>query len=151
MATSTLTEITANTYYMPEAANDNPTGFVTVLDAQPIEGGFDAVFGDVTWQTLISGDKTTSNGLVLGIATFPANGVLHLHRHAPPEFYFCLEGSGVVTMDGQTYPVAPDSVIFIPAYAKHGVRADVGGNKFAYGFGEDSFSAIDYQFSANSK
>ena len=151
MATSTLTEVTANTYSIPEVANDNPTGFVTVLDAQPIEGGFDAVFGDVTWQTLISGDKTTSNGLVLVIATFPANGVLHLHRHAPPEFYFCLEGSGVVTMDGQTYPVAPDSVIFIPAYAKHGVRADVGGNKFAYGFGEDSFSAIDYQFSANSK
>jgi quercetin dioxygenase-like cupin family protein len=151
MSVSTLTDVTVNTYSIPEAVNDNPTGFVTVLDDQPIEGGFDPVFGDVTWQTLISGDKTTSNGLVLGVATFPANGVLHLHRHSPPEFYFCLEGSGVVMMDGQPHPVAPGSAIFIPAYAEHGVRAGAGGLKFAYGFGEDAFSAIDYQFSANSK
>ena len=55
---------------IPTAANDNPSGFVAALGDQPIEGGFDPVFGDVTWQTLISGDKTQSNGVVLGVATF---------------------------------------------------------------------------------
>ncbi len=148
MSLSTLTELLAETPTISEAANDNPNGFVAALDHQAIEGGFDPVFGDVTWQTLISGDKTASNGLVLGVATFPANGVLHLHRHAPPEFYFCLSGSGIVMMDGQPHHVAPGSAIFIPANVEHGVRAGAEGLKFAYGFGEDAFSAIEYQFSA---
>lgn len=148
MSVSILTETVPDFDFVPAAANDNPTGFVTVLEDQPVEGGFDPVFGDVTWQTLISGDKTSSNGLVLGVATFPANGVLHLHRHAPPEFYFCLEGSGVVMMDGQPLHISAGSAVFIPANAEHGVTAGPNGLKFAYGFGEDAFSGIEYQFSA---
>ncbi len=147
MCVSTLLEAATDVVFVPEAANDNSAGFVTVLADQPIEGGFDPVFGDVTWQTLISGDKTMSNGLVLGVATFPANGVLHLHRHAPPEFYFCLEGSGVVTIGGQPLAVAPGTAVYIPANAEHGVCAGPDGLKFAYGFGENAFSAIEYQFS----
>lgn len=134
--------------FEPVAANDNTAGFVTLVDDQPIEGGFDPAFGDVTWQTLISGDKTASTSLVLGIATFPANGVLHLHRHAPPEFYFCLSGSGVVTLDGQPHHISPGSAVFVPGSVEHGVRAGAEGLKFAYGFGEDAFSAIEYKFSA---
>ena len=88
MPLSSLNNLLDDTSFVPEAANDTPTPFVAALDDQPIEGGFDPIFGDVTWQTLISGDKTASNGLVLGVATFPANGVLHLHRHAPPEYQF---------------------------------------------------------------
>lgn len=148
MPVSTLVEATADAPFETEAANDNPAGFITILEDQPIEGGFDPVFGDVTWQTLISGDKTASNGLVLGVATFAAHGVLHLHRHAPPEFYFCLAGSGVVTLEGQDLPIAPGSAVFIPANAEHGVCAGADGLKFAYGFGEDAFSEIEYQFSA---
>ncbi|MDF3413707.1 cupin domain-containing protein [Sulfitobacter sp. M57] len=133
---------------VPKAANDNPIGFVAALDDQPIEGGFDPVFGDVTWQTLISGDKTQSNGLVLGVATFAAGGVLHLHRHTPPEFYFGLTGSGTVMLDGQPVEIVPGSAIFIPANAEHGVTAGPTGLTMAYGFGEDAFSEIEYRFSA---
>ncbi len=133
---------------IPTAANDNPSGFVAALGDQPIEGGFDPVFGDVTWQTLISGDKTQSNGVVLGVATFPANGVLHLHRHTPPEFYFGLTGSGTVMLDGQPVEIVPGSAIFIPSDAEHGVTAGPTGLTFAYGFGEDAFSEIEYRFSA---
>ncbi|MGB7285980.1 MAG: cupin domain-containing protein [Salaquimonas sp.] len=124
------------------------TGFVAALDDQPIEGGFDPAFGNVTWQTLISGDKTNSNGLILGVATFPANGVLHLHRHLPPEFYFCIAGSGVVTMDGLKYTITQGSAVYIPGNVEHGVVAGPGGLTFAYGFSEDAFSAIEYRFSA---
>jgi quercetin dioxygenase-like cupin family protein len=148
MPLSSLNDLLDDALAVPQAANDTPTPFVVALDDQAIEGGFDPVFGDVTWQTLISGDKTASNGLVLGVATFVANGVLHLHRHAPPEFYFCLSGSGVVTMDGQPHHVTPGSAIFIPSNVEHGVRAGDGGLKFAYGFGENAFSEIEYQFSA---
>ncbi|MDG1377861.1 MAG: cupin domain-containing protein [Yoonia sp.] len=148
MPVSALIDATADTFTLPEAANDTPAGFLTIVDDQPIEGGFDPAFGNVTWQTLISGDKTASTGVVLGVATFPAHGVLHLHRHTPPEFYFCLSGSGVVTIDGQPLHFAPGSAIFVPANAEHGVRAGADGLKLVYGFGEDAFSTIEYRFSA---
>ncbi len=147
MPMSELNEYAAEQNTFPSAANDNPTGFVAALDDQPIEGGFDPVFGDVTWQTLISADKTKSNGLVLGVATFPAQGVLHLHRHIPPEFYFGLTGSGTVMIDGQPVQIAPGSAVFIPSNAEHGVTAGPEGLTMAYGFGEDAFSEIEYNFS----
>jgi len=146
---SQLDIFTIDQNHIPIAANDNPAGFVTALDDQPIEGGFDPVFGDVTWQTLISGDKTQSTGVVLGVATFPANGVLHLHRHTPPEFYFGLTGSGTVMLDGQPVEIVPGSAIFIPSNAEHGVTAGSAGLTFVYGFGEDAFSQIEYRFSAS--
>lgn len=123
-------------------------GFVAQLDDQPVEGGFDPAFGNVTWQTLISGERTASSGLVLGVATFPGNGVLHLHRHTPPEFYLVLTGSGVVTMDGVEHHIAPGSAVYIPGDVEHGVVAGPDGMTFAYGFGEDTFSDIEYCFSA---
>lgn len=134
--------------FAPAAANDNPAGFVVALDDQPIEGGFDPAFGDVTWQTLISRDRTPSNGVVLGVANFPAHGVLHLHRHTPPEFYFGLSGSGTVMLDGQPVEILPGVAVFIPSNAEHGVTAGPEGLAFAYGFGEDAFSDIEYRFSA---
>ncbi len=149
MPMSQLNDYAVEQASAPTAANDNPAGFVAVLDDQPIEGGFDPVFGDVTWQTLISGDKTHSNGVVLGVANFPAHGVLHLHRHTPPEFYFGLTGSGTVMLDGQPVSIVPGSAIFIPANAEHGVTAGPTGLTFAYGFGEDAFSEIEYRFSAS--
>ena len=82
------------------------------------------------------------------MATFPANGVLHLHRHDPPEVYLGIEGSGVVMMDGQPLHILAGSAVFIPANAEHGVTAGPNGMKFVYGFGEDAFSGIEYQFSA---
>lgn len=123
-------------------------GFVARLEDQPIEGGFDPTFGDVTWQTLISGDRTESDGLVLGVAEFPAFGVLHPHRHTPPEFYYCVRGSGVVTMDGAEHHVVPGSAVFIPGNVEHGVVAGPEGLSFVYGFGESAFSDIEYRFSA---
>lgn len=138
----------------PEAANvaEKPAalgaGFVAALGDQPIEGGFDPTFGNVTWQTLISGDKTQSSDLVLGVAHFPAHGMLHLHRHTPPEFYYCIEGSGVVTLDGVEYLIEPGSAVFIPGDIEHGVVAGADGLSFVYGFGEDSFAGINYRFSA---
>ena len=51
-------------------------------------------------------------------------------------------------MDGQLHHIAPGSAIFIPGNVEHGVRAGADGLKFAYGFGENAFSEIEYQFTA---
>ncbi len=127
---------------------ENATPRDPIPNDQVIEGGFDTVFGVVTWQTLISGDKTNSNGLILGVATFPPQGVLHLHRYTPQEFYFGLTESGTIMLDGQPVQIAPGTSVFIPSSAEHGVTAVPKGLVMAHGFGEDAFSEIEYRFSA---
>lgn len=123
------------------------TPFTADAEHQVREGGIDPVFGNVSWRTLISSDRTPSADMVLGIAEFPANGMLHPHRHAPTEFYLGLSGDGVVTIDGNTYRIATGIAVFIPGNAEHAVAAGADGLSFAYGFAKDAFSDIDYVFS----
>lgn len=129
------------------SARIQPSAVVVQLDDQPVEGGDNPVYGDVTWRTMISSDRTPSSDLLLGVAEFKSNGVLHLHRHEPPEFYLCLSGSGVVTIDGIEHPVKAGTAVYIPGNAEHGVVAGTVGLTFAYGFAQHSFADIDYVFS----
>jgi mannose-6-phosphate isomerase-like protein (cupin superfamily) len=46
----------------------------------------------------------------------------HYHRLAE-EFYFILEGDGLMEIDGETRPVVPGDAILIPAGAWHTIRA----------------------------
>lgn len=123
-------------------------GFTVFSEDQPLEGGTDPTYGNVTWRTLISSCRTASSGLVLGIADFPPHGALHLHRHAPPEFYFCTTGSGRVTIDGVVHAFTPGVAVYIPVNAEHGVVAGDSGMSMIYGFGVSAFSEIEYRFSA---
>jgi mannose-6-phosphate isomerase-like protein (cupin superfamily) len=52
--------------------------------------------GAVWWKTFITADLTPSSTLTLGVARVPAGEELRLHRHAQPEVYLILEGTGVV-------------------------------------------------------
>lgn len=137
------------------AANDNnPSPFSAdssfTCNAADVasEGGTDPKYGEVTWRTLISGDKTPSAGFVLGVAEFPAHGRLMPHRHEQPEFYYGLTGSGVVTVDGCEHVIAPGVAVYLAGNAEHGVQADETGLTFAYGFGTSAFSDVEYVFSA---
>ena len=132
---------------LPTKPSGRGSAFVTHHNDRPVEGGVDPAFGNVTWKTLICSDQTDSDGLVLGVAEFPAHGVLHLHRHAPPEFYFGLTGSGTVYLDGVARTITPGVAVFIPGDVEHGVVADAEGLTFAYGFGVRAFSEVDYRFS----
>lgn len=128
------------------ATTDNP-GFIRRIEHQSIECGPEAIFGNVTWRTLISADRTPSSDFILGIAEFPPAGILKLHRHTPPEFYLCLSGSGVVTVDGHEHEFATGAAVFIPGDAEHGVTAGPTGLSFAYGFAQQAFSDVEYVFS----
>jgi mannose-6-phosphate isomerase-like protein (cupin superfamily) len=70
--------------------------------------------GDAEWKTLISAGVTQSEALTLGLARLPANGTLRPHRHEQHEAYLVLEGTGVVTIDGSSRPVAPGATVLIP-------------------------------------
>jgi quercetin dioxygenase-like cupin family protein len=123
-----------------------------VVDAAqvPLSGGTDPAYGEVRWRTLINSCAQNARDMVLGIAEFEPHGRLLPHRHDPAEFYFGLEGSGIVTIDGTPHEIRAGVAIYVPAGAEHGTQAGDAGLRFAYGFAEPSFEQIEYRFSAQS-
>jgi quercetin dioxygenase-like cupin family protein len=121
---------------------------VVQADEQDRDGWDDPVKGRIAWRTLFSGDRTLTDGLTAGIAEVEPGGWLGLHRHTPPEIYYVIEGSGVVTLEGTEHAVVAGSAVFIPGNAEHGVR-NPGKTplRFLYAFAADSFSEIEYRFS----
>jgi len=124
----------------------NPEPFVTrVEDVEPVV--WDDPRGRLSFQTLISGETTPSNGLVAGVSTLEPGGALALHSHAQPEVYFVLDGVAMVTVDGVERKVAQGAAVFIPGHARHSVR-----NPFDkpftvfYVFPADRFDQIRYDF-----
>lgn len=141
----------ADTTRLPRTAGMASTGYSTHSRDAALDGWNDPVHGQVRWRTLISGDRSPTSGIVLGIAEIDAGGSLGLHRHAPPEFYLGLSGTGKVTINGNEHLIESGSAVYIPGGAEHGIVAGDDGLVFAYGFGVDDFSAISYVFSCDAE
>lgn len=63
----------------------------------------------------------------LAEAALPPGGATERHWHRlSEEFYFILEGTGVMEVDGETRAVKPGDGILIPPGAWHQIRADGG-------------------------
>jgi quercetin dioxygenase-like cupin family protein len=115
---------------------------------RPLDGWDDPVKGRIAWRTLFSGDTTPTDALTAGIAEVEPGGWLGLHRHAPAEIYYVLEGGGIVTLEGKEHAVSAGSAVFIPGDAEHSVRNHGPGTlRFLYAFPTDSFAEIEYRFS----
>lgn len=60
----------------------------------------------------------------LAEASLPAGGSTRRHHHKiSEEFYYILEGTGLMEIDGETHEVAPGDAVLIPAGAWHELRA----------------------------
>lgn len=60
----------------------------------------------------------------LAEATLPAGGATQRHYHKKSEeFYFILEGSGVMEIDGESRQVTAGHAILIPPHAWHQITA----------------------------
>jgi quercetin dioxygenase-like cupin family protein len=116
---------------------------------RPVESWNDPVRGVVTWRTLLSGDRTPTDSLTLGVAELHAGDAdsARLHRHAQAEAYYVLAGRGVLTIEDVDHPLAPGVTAFIPGGRLHGARA-VGPEplRILYVFAADSFDQIHYAF-----
>ena len=122
-----------------------------VLDEASValDGWDDPVKGRVRWRTLFSKGGTPTDGITCGVAELGPGDWLGLHRHAPPEIYYVLAGTGIVTLAGRETKVKAGSAVFIPGMAEHSVRQTGADTlRFFYGFPVDSFAAVEYLFSA---
>ena len=117
--------------------------------ACPLEGWDDAIRGTITWRTLLSGDRTPTAQMTLGVTDVGA-GQPHPflpHRHAQAEIYYVLSGEGVVSIDGVEHPLRAGTSVFIPGDVWHGAR-NTGSEvlRLLYVFATDSFSDVNYIF-----
>jgi mannose-6-phosphate isomerase-like protein (cupin superfamily) len=114
-----------------------------------VEGADEGPFGSLRWRTLVSGDRTPSDSLTVGVAELEPEESERFtpHCHAQAEVYYILSGTGTVTISGVEYPIGPGSTVFIPGGAEHGSR-NTGDEllRLLYVFPSNSFLDIEYQF-----
>lgn len=112
----------------------------------PSDAWDDATRGRVSWKTVLSAERSGSHGVVCGIASFPPGGCLRPHRHAQPEAFVVLAGSGTVQYGDRTLAIDAETALFVPGDTVHGFRAGAEGLRMLYLFPADRFSEIAYDF-----
>lgn len=126
-----------------------PEAFVVHEEDCAFEGSSDATPGALRWRTLISGDRTPTDSLTVGIAELEPGEArpFRPHKHAQPEVYYILSGHGTVTISGADHRVRQGTAVFIPGNAEHGAR-NTGTEllRLLYVFPSDSFAEIEYRF-----
>ncbi|MCH8185136.1 MAG: cupin domain-containing protein [Chloroflexi bacterium] len=114
------------------------------------EGWADPVIGaksPVRWKLLITGDRTPTKGLTIGIAEVPPGVSQLLHHHEPQEAYYVVEGAGTVELEGRALAIGPGSALFIPPNAKHRViNSGTAPLRFVFVFPTDTFEEIQYHY-----
>ena len=77
-----------------------------------------------TIRSLLDLSNAPVKGQSLAEATLPAGGSTERHYHkVSEEFYYLLEGNGIMEIEGETREVGPGDAILIPAGVWHEVRA----------------------------
>lgn len=77
-----------------------------------------------TIRSLLDRSNAPVQGQSLAEATLPAGGATDRHYHrASEEFYYLLEGRGLIEIDGDACEVGEGDAILIPAGAWHQIRA----------------------------
>jgi mannose-6-phosphate isomerase-like protein (cupin superfamily) len=126
-----------------------PRGVVVQESACPLEGWDDEVRGKLVWRTLLSGDRTPTSQLTLGVTEVGPGqpSPFSPHRHAPAEIYYVLSGEGSVHLDGVEHPLRAGTSVFIPGNTWHGAR-NTGSEplRLLYVFAADSFADVQYVF-----
>ena len=124
-------------------------GVVVQESACPLEGWDDATRGQIVWRTLLSGDRTPTAQMTLGITEVGPGqpNPFNPHRHTQAEIYYVISGEGIVSIDGVEHPLRAGSSVFIPGDVWHGAR-NTGRDilRLLYVFATDSFSDVHYVF-----
>jgi len=138
-----------NEHHDAGARPEGPAGVVVHPDDCETERWSPDRPGAVTWRTVLSGDRTPTDSLTVGVAEVAPGGTdeFALHRHAPAEIYAVLSGEGVVMIDGVEHPIRAGCAVFIPGGAWHAARATGPAPlRLLYAFAVDAFGDVVYEF-----
>jgi mannose-6-phosphate isomerase-like protein (cupin superfamily) len=86
---------------------------------------------NITSHLLVSALTCDAENLAITLVEMEPGGVQHTHSHAPEQMYYILEGSGVMTVDGERRQVQAGDCIYFPSFAKHGLE-NTGGTALRY-------------------
>lgn len=86
-----------------------------------------------TIRSLLDRTNAPVSNQSLAEASLPPGGSTQRHHHRlSEEFYYILEGSGTMEIDGETRKVAPGDAILIPAGAWHQIRCEESGDSLRF-------------------
>lgn len=112
----------------------------------PDEEWSDPGKGRYRYQQMLSSKLVDSDTFTAGIMTFQPGDSWAVHRHAEAEIYLGLEGEADVEIDGKLYRLKPETLLYIPGNAYHGVPATPGPLRFFYAFAADNLDKVHYTF-----
>ena len=115
-------------------------------DDVPSPTGEDPARGTLHWTPLCSPGSTPTTGLVCGIAEIRPGQHFAQHSHPEPEVYFGISGTGTVLIDGAPFVLAPETALYIPGGALHGIAHVSETLRWFYTFARDGFDQIAYTF-----
>ncbi len=137
---------------MPTPPADRP---VIVREGDlPLERWEDETPARVVWRTLLSGDRTPTERLTLGVAELApgSSREVRTHHHAPVEIYYVISGEGVVFIDGEEHPLRAGTAVYLPGDVEH-AAANTGDEtlRLLYVFATDSFEDVEYHFAKDTR
>jgi mannose-6-phosphate isomerase-like protein (cupin superfamily) len=71
---------------------------------------------------LVSDWTTGAKQLAVTLVEMQPGGVQHEHAHGPEQMYFLVEGSGLMTVDGESSQVGKGDCVFLPSGCRHGLK-----------------------------
>lgn len=77
---------------------------------------------NITSYLLVSALTCDAENLAITLVEIEPGGVQHVHNHEPEQMYHILEGSGVMTVNGERRQVQAGDCIYFPSLAKHGAE-----------------------------
>lgn len=121
---------------------------VIVRNENTVEWNKSSELPGLRWKYLVDSTEAQSHGLSTGVLEIATGAELPLHHHSPQEIYLIRKGEGLLLKkDGETQPVRPDDVIYIPEGEQHGLR-NTGDTplEFLWIFPTDCWQEVAYIF-----
>ncbi|MCF8069870.1 MAG: cupin domain-containing protein [Desulfobacterales bacterium] len=99
----------------------------------------------IRWKSIISGEKTPTHGMNMGILEVPPGAIMDIHHHHPQEIYYVIRGEAEVYLDNRWQSIKAGDAIYVPKNNLHGVK-NSGEElfKLVWMFPTDSWTEIEY-------
>jgi quercetin dioxygenase-like cupin family protein len=96
-------------------------------------------------RTFVSGGRTPTSGLSMGVFEMPPGALLDPHSHHPAEVYYVTAGEAEVYHGDRWRPLCAGDVVYFPADTVHGARnRGPAPCTIVWVFPADSYDEIEY-------